>query len=211
MIDTRGGFILAEAGEGERGGDDDDQVNVEDHRRPVPNDAVCNECKSIDVCPDLFHYYNVVVCKRCKHAHLDKYSLLTKTECREDYLLTESELRDTNHLPHWMKRNPHSDTYASMLLYLRMHVEQFAIRKWKSLDNLDAEFARRGVSKQARKRVKFEQKMKELRKRTFTSAWMRVQESQGHEHAFGDKEDVGGGLFRQKCGTCGVVMEFEEL
>lgn len=49
----------------------------------------CRECRSLEidfVWDDVFH---VCVCHRCKESMPEKYSLLTKTECKEDYLLTD--------------------------------------------------------------------------------------------------------------------------
>ncbi|KAJ3124478.1 hypothetical protein HK100_011218 [Physocladia obscura] len=79
-------------------------------------------------------------------------------------------------------------------------VENFAIKKWGSLENLDKEFERRGVTKQARKKIKYEAKMKELRKATLTSVYIKLRdEVQEHVHEYGDKSVVGDGLFKQKC------------
>ncbi|KAJ3297636.1 hypothetical protein HDU79_002810 [Rhizoclosmatium sp. JEL0117] len=185
MHDTRGGFLLSDQP------DDLSQLANSDLRQPLrssdplPNDAMCVECESVDVCADLFKHYGVVVCRKCRDEFKDKYSLLTKTECREDYLLTESELRDTEKLPYWVKKNPHKDSYANMLLYLRMHVEAFAIAKWGSLEKLDQEFAKREEEKSVRKKKKFENKLVELRKKTLTSTWRRPEKD--HVHEFGEK------------------------
>ena len=45
-----------------------------------------------------------------------------------------------------------------MMLYVRYQVEEFAIRKWGSLDNLDEEFARREEKKKTQRDVKFSTK-----------------------------------------------------
>ncbi|KAI9353545.1 XPA protein C-terminus-domain-containing protein [Obelidium mucronatum] len=122
MVDTRGGFLLPEYSLEENPAA---ATGLELRNQPpvqIPSNAVCRECESIDLCSDLFRHYSMQVCRRCKEEFKDKYSLLTKTEAREDYLLTDSELRDQEKLPHWMKKNPHKDSYANMLLYLRMHV-----------------------------------------------------------------------------------------
>lgn len=37
--------------------------------------------------------FGVSVCATCKRSNEDKYSLLTKGECKEDYLLTDGESR----------------------------------------------------------------------------------------------------------------------
>ncbi|KAI9326630.1 XPA protein C-terminus-domain-containing protein [Obelidium mucronatum] len=210
MLDSRGGFILKSIGPAEEAVTSE---SVEDPSAPIPNDALCVECSSIDVCAELYTHYNVMACRRCRNTCVEKYALLTKAECREDYLLTESELRDTTKLPHWMKKNPHGDTFANMLLYLRMHVESFAIKKWGSLERLDQEFERRGVTKKARKQAKFESKLNELRKKTLTSTWMRLHDDLEHQHDYGEKAEVDGceGVYQQVCRTCGVSFEFEEL
>lgn len=95
------------------------------------------------------------MCMKCKSERPDEYSLLTKTECREDYLLTErtfacilirlscvrkrvyipedlilnfftAELKDEELLPHLLRPNPHRPTYSNMMLFLRKQVEAFA-------------------------------------------------------------------------------------
>ena len=35
--------------------------------------------------------FGVPVCNSCKRKNEDKYSLLTKSECKEDYLLTDGQ------------------------------------------------------------------------------------------------------------------------
>ncbi|KAJ3249621.1 hypothetical protein HDU77_007659 [Chytriomyces hyalinus] len=219
MHDSRGGFIVDQAddesnNQNSAGADTSNDFTAAPVVPSFPADAVCNECSSVDLCNDIYTHYKVLVCRRCKDSVMDesqalKYALLTKTECRQDYLLTESELRDEARLPHWVKKNPHKDTYANMLLYLKMHVEAFAIEKWGSLEKLDQEFAKREDEKSGRKRKKFETKLVELRKKTLTSSWRRVEKV--HVHEFGEKEDCGGGRFEQTCESCGLVSSFEEM
>ncbi|KAJ3208394.1 hypothetical protein HDU82_002536 [Entophlyctis luteolus] len=93
-------------------------------------------------------------------------------------------------------------------------VEQFAIKKWGSLVNLDSEFARRGETKQMRKKRKYESKLKELRQSTLTSAYLKLQEQNAteHQHQFGKKTSVGGDKeYQQRCLTCGLVFRFEDV
>ena len=35
--------------------------------------------------------FRCLVCNKCKNDKPEKYSLLTKTECKEDYLLTDGK------------------------------------------------------------------------------------------------------------------------
>lgn len=43
----------------------------------------CNECQSIDIDPQFKKVFGILVCNKCKQDKPDKYSLLTKTECKE--------------------------------------------------------------------------------------------------------------------------------
>ena len=100
------------------------------------------------------------VCYKCKEKLPDKYSLLTKTECKEDYLLTDPELRDDEVLPHLLKPNPHKATFANMMLYVRYQVEEFAWKKWGGPEGLDQEWERRERIKKEKKDKKFEQQLR---------------------------------------------------
>ncbi len=52
----------------------------------------CRECGSLEIDWVWEDVFKCRVCSSCKEKFPEKYSLLTKTECREDYLLTEREL-----------------------------------------------------------------------------------------------------------------------
>lgn len=49
----------------------------------------CRECRSMDIDFVWEEVFHICVCSKCKEKFPDKYSLLTKTECKEDYLLTD--------------------------------------------------------------------------------------------------------------------------
>jgi DNA-repair protein complementing XP-A cells len=109
----------------------------------------------------LYHKtFGTRVCFKCKDKFPEKYSLLTKTECKEDYLLTDPELRDEEILPHLLKANPHKSTFANMMLYVRYQVEEFAWKKWGGPEGLDKEWERREKQKKEKKDKKFEQQLK---------------------------------------------------
>jgi len=135
---------------------------------------------------------------------------LTKTECKLDYLLTDPELRDQELLPHILKANPHKSTYANMMLFLRCQVEEFAWKKWGSPEALDAEYERRTADKKKKKNKKFEQGLKDLRKRTKEGVWQRRRDEE-HKHVFSQVEGVQGGIGEQVCHECGFTIEVEEL
>ncbi|KAJ3037890.1 hypothetical protein HDV00_001234 [Rhizophlyctis rosea] len=190
MKDTKGGFILEEQ--------QSDNIEAKKQKQNHHIDAALEH--GLD--PDA---------RACKDAVPDKYSLLTKTECREDYLLTESELRDSSRLPHWIRPNPHKSTYSNMLLYLRLQVEAFAWEKWGGPEQLDAEFDRREKEKKDRKAKKFKAKLNELRKKTRTSTWTRATEVE-HQHEYGEEEfDEGNNRYTKSCVSCGFQMSYEAL
>jgi DNA-repair protein complementing XP-A cells len=98
-------------------------------------------------------------------------------------------LRDEEAMPHLLKANPHKSTYANMMLFLRYQVEEFAWKKWGSPETLDAEYQRREVEKKKKKNKKFEQSLKELRKRTKEGVWQRRKDEE-HKHVFGKTENI---------------------
>lgn len=51
----------------------------------------CRECGSLEIDFVWEEVFKCSVCGACKEKFPEKYSLLTKTECREDYLITDGE------------------------------------------------------------------------------------------------------------------------
>ncbi|GAA5979374.1 hypothetical protein JCM10908_002899 [Rhodotorula pacifica] len=177
---------------------------------PAEN-PTCIHCGTTDLDDQLRAVFGVMCCTNCKKKRPEMYSLLTKTECKEDYLLTEPELRDAELMPHLLRPNPHRPTYSNMMLFLRCQVEAFAFsdRKWGSPEALDAEFERREAEKKDKKSKKFAKKLTELRKKTRTNVWHRRQEAE-HKHEFEEvpATDGSGGTV-QRCAECGFEVEVE--
>ncbi|KAF2490154.1 DNA repair protein Rad14 [Lophium mytilinum] len=192
----------------------------------------CRECGSLEIDWKWEEIFGVSVCARCKETIPEKYSLLTKTEAREDYLLTDPELKDEDLLPHLSRPNPHKSSFHDMQLFLRFQVEDYAFspRKWGSPENLDAEFEKRQTVSKSRKEKKFNSKLADLKKRTRVEAYKRsrlaaVAGEGGREAQFGDKVtrygerhehewgravlDPESGMSKKTCVECG--MEIEEL
>jgi DNA-repair protein complementing XP-A cells len=187
---------------------------------------VCYECQSMEIDWKWEEIFGCRVCNSCKEKKPEKYSLLTKTEAREDYLLTDPELKDPELLPHLERPNPHKATWNNMMLYLRFQIEEYAFsaKKWGSPEALDAEFEKRIAEQKNRKEKKFKEKLKELKKRTRTEAYRRQAKEEGNgKAAFGDRigegkhvhewgqavEDPDTGMTVKSCVECG--MEVEEL
>ncbi|KAF9152478.1 hypothetical protein BG015_005202 [Linnemannia schmuckeri] len=225
MKDTRAGFI--------QDVEDDKKRDVEDENskkrkweptvaQPDPSiflgaddNYECQDCTSIDVDFQLLRYFHVPVCIGCRDAQPEKYSLLTKTECRADYLLTDPELRDTDLFSFWERPNPKKSTWNNMMLYLRCQVEEFAFKKWGGPEGLDKEFEKREREKEARKEVKFKKELRDLRNKTRTSVWQdkRMQQRPKiHKHNFGTAlVDPESGASVQTCVECGIQVECEEF
>ncbi|WAQ82035.1 hypothetical protein PtA15_2A348 [Puccinia triticina] len=171
----------------------------------------CTVCGSVELDIQLFQVFKVPVCRKCKNEHPERFSLLTKTECKQDYLLTDPELKDSELLPHLLKPNPHQSTYSNMMLFLREQVEAYAFseRKWGSAEALDEEFERRETAKKELKNRKFEAQLRELRKKTRSNVWHRRQEAV-HVHSFEAVEQPSpSGTLIQKCSGCGLQNEVE--
>ena len=144
MKDTKGGFLQDEK-TNTQGADEQTLQDWKNKQRttkirelPPPIDLQniprCRECQSMEVDANLMTNFNVRACRKCIKALPEKYSLLTKTECKEDYLLTEPELQDTTLLPRIEKPNPHG--YSRMQLFVRFQVEEFAWKNGEALRNL---------------------------------------------------------------------------
>ncbi|KAF9889289.1 hypothetical protein FE257_007397 [Aspergillus nanangensis] len=185
----------------------------------------CRECGGLEIDWKWEEMLRCCLCNACKEKYPEKYSLLTKTEAKEDYLLTDPELRDEELLPHLERPNPHKSTWNNMMLFLRYQVEEYAFspKKWGSSEALDAEFERRESEKKRRREAKFKTKLQDLKKRTRVDAYRRSRQgvtggSFGddlgnggrHVHQWGRSvENPETGIGVKKCVDCG--MEVEEL
>jgi DNA-repair protein complementing XP-A cells len=190
-----------------------------------PKTQSCRECDTLEVDWKWLEIFGLGVCNACKEKFPEKYSLLTKTEAREDYLLTDPELKDENLLPHLERPNPHKSTWHNMFLYLRCQVEEYAFseKRWGSAEALDAEFERREAEKKKRKENKFKSKLADLKKRTRVEAHQRSRRGGGgnfgddlgdgkHAHDFGRPiENQDTGIPVKKCLICGLEVEEIDL
>ncbi|KZT06361.1 DNA repair protein [Laetiporus sulphureus 93-53] len=212
MVNSKGGFLV----ENDKEVDGELRAKEKEREReramqsldpPIfldPNlNPKCQECQSLDIDQTFKKVFGCLVCNSCKNAKPERYSLLTKTECKEDYLLTDgkvcwflAELRDQEAMPHLLKANPHKSTFANMMLFLRYQVEEFAWKKWGSPEALDAEYERRAAEKKKKKNKKFEAGLKELRRRTRETVWQKRQD-QEHKHVFGVVEKGRDGVGKQ--------------
>ena len=177
----------------------------------------CIECHiNIEMDPILHDVFKLQVCKQCAKEHPEKYALLTKTECREDYFLTDPELNDEDLFRRLEKPNPHSGTFARMQLFVRCEVEAFAFKKWGGEEGLDKEWQRREEGKAHRREKKYEKKIKEMRLKTraqeYTNRLREKKHGKAHIHHFsapidGGIDEDGYQVQRRRCTDCGLETE----
>lgn len=96
------------------------------------------------------------------------------------------------------------------MLYLRYQVEEHAWKKWGSPEKLDAEWERRTKDKQKQKNKKFEDSLKDLRRKTKGTVWQRRRDEE-HIHVYGPTQVRRGSIGKQTCHECGFSIEVEEL
>ena len=126
------------------------------------------------------------------------------------YFCDSAELRDTDLMPHLLKANPHKSTYSNMMLFLRCQVEEFAWKKWGSPEALDAEYHRRVEEKKKKKHKKFEEGLRDLRRKTREGVWQMRKDAE-HVHIYGTIEKGENGIGKQICHECGFTVEVEEF
>lgn len=178
----------------------------------------CYECKSIELDKKMLEVFNCRVCKSCREKYPEKYSLLTKTECKEDYFMTEPELADEELFKRIVKENPHSGTFSRMQLFLRYQIEEHAFKKWGSEEKLDAEWLRREEMRKNRREKRFSNKLKEMRKKLRAEELtrnLRLIRDNKHIHDWCapirkvDDENNMDNVYVKRCIECG--MEVEEI
>ena len=95
------------------------------------------------------------------------------------------------------------------MLFLRYQVEEFAFRKWGSPEELDKEYEKRCDEKRKKKSKKFEEGLRDLRRKTREGVWQRRKDEE-HKHEYGEIEQLPSGSV-QRCKECGFEIEVEEL
>lgn len=218
--DTKGGFMTDEADDQQQGKMSlEEWQNVQKLKEAPkllndPDAPKCFECNTPELDFVFYNAFHVRVCKACRNKIPEKYSLLTKTECKQDYLLTDPEMRDSDLLPHLERPNPHKNTYTNMMLYVRFQVEEFAFKKWGGAEGLDAEWERREQSKKDRKEKKYLAKINEMRKRTRAEQLTRAGRDFHHDHEWVAVESNSTGpstaaatAISRRCTVCGMTTE----
>ncbi|KAM0675821.1 DNA repair protein rad14 [Gurleya vavrai] len=159
---------------------------------PIEKNKKCCYCSSVPIDSEIFNVFNRKVCKKCK---FDKLKLITKTTCKDNFLLCDEELKDFKYLT---RPNPHKGTWNNMNLYLEDEINNFAIEKYGSLDKIEILKNERIENMLERKKNRMKKSLRELKRKTIVKT---KNSNDRHEHDFyydGNKKKC-------KCG-----LEFEE-
>ena len=120
---------------------------------------VCEACDSTFIDPEYFEKFGVCVCISCKDSNVI-YGIITKTQARNEYLLTDEELADHSILPSISRKNPHNPRWADMKLYLRRQIRDFAIKKHGSEEAIKQALSSRNETRTDKKSKQFLKKLK---------------------------------------------------
>lgn len=221
--DTGAGFLMDEDEDegGGAGGDGEGAARVleaayEDEPVPEMDQAphVCLDCKKKFHESLLLRQFDHSVCNACRDMGKQKdgrYSLVTKSEAKEVYLLRDIDLDGKDQSLRFIeKKNPHYETWGKMHLYLRCQVEQRSFDKYGGEGGLEAEHDRRDEARSEKKQKKQVKQIKRLRQETAVVS--KIANKVRHEHTFGDEEQIGDtDEWRKACTECGFEVVFEKM
>ncbi len=177
---------------------------------PLNENIRCIVCGSIELDEFILLNYKANVCVNCRETHPDRFGLITKTAAKDEFLLTDEELRDSIKVPHVSKPNPLKPTWSNMQLFLREQVSAFALEKWGSLVEIEKEIQKRVDSQQSLKEHKFAENLKELRRKTKVTKKNVEVKAHHHKHVF-EEVKTKDGQIETKCASCGFSVISEEL
>lgn len=167
----------------------------EDDSVALPTDTMdaCMHCGGIPVSQEMRGCLGLLVCDRCSRSRV---RLITKTNCRERYLLTEEEILQFRCLT---RPNPHRGSWNDMQLYLEDEISKFSIQKHGSLEEVERIKGERSEQLKRRRMGKIKKQVKSLKQKVFLKP-----RKEFHRHTF---RRVGP---RGVC-ECGMEVELEEI
>lgn len=163
---------------------------------PLEKNKTCSFCGGIPIDKEFYFTFNLKTCNKCKFKNI---SLITKSTCIKEYLLTQEEIASFKYIT---RPNPHKGNWSDMQLYLKNEIEDFSIKKYKSLEEIEKIKLTRKNNLLERKKRKIKTKIKELKKKTFLGKEIEYKEK--HVHNFVNKNGV------SVC-DCGLIVEEEEF
>jgi DNA-repair protein complementing XP-A cells len=168
----------------------------------------CCECSSLKYNIPYYHAFHIAVCNNCQLQNTEKYTLISRTKAKEQYLLTDTDL---DALLYLSKPNPHRSTYASMKLYRKIEIENIAFQRYGTADNIQLERQKRDTVKVRREeklRVKHQKQLQQQAKaEEYASNYVPKSSNESiHQHVYTTRNNG-----TQKCKICGFTVDYEEL
>lgn len=213
LVDSGGGFFL------EDNEDEEQQQGASQLAdRPPPmlgaDRPDCASCKIPFGDSYLFRMFELAVCDNCRDMSKDgDHELMARTEAKTAFLLKDHDFEEGPHGPalrYICRRNPHNPGGGQMRLYLRLQVEERAIKVWGSEEALQEELEAREEKKVVAKSKKYAKKMKELRMAVRSSLYSK--DLSAHVHKYGEEEyHEERDEYSQTCTTCGHVNTYEKM
>lgn len=159
------------------------------------SDELCESCTKNEIDHELKNIFDLKICKACKR---EKLKFITKTTCKEEYLLDDYDLKTLKFL---IRPNPHKGTWTNMNLYLQNEVITVSLKKHTSLENIEKIKKEKNEKWLEKKRKKITKTVREYRRKTLLE---QVKDNKRHVHEF----VVNGKM--KKC-SCGLEFEEEEI
>uniref|UniRef100_H2Z4Z7 XPA C-terminal domain-containing protein n=1 Tax=Ciona savignyi TaxID=51511 RepID=H2Z4Z7_CIOSA len=171
--------------------------------------TICLDCDKPFLDSYLLSTYNHPACDKCRDVE-DKHSVITKSEAKDSYLLSEVDLTKREPiLKCVVRKNPRHNKWGDMKLFLKLQVEQRALEVWGSEEAIEKEHELRQQKREEAKRKKFDKNMKQLRKEVRSSLYsVKVH---GHQHSFGDEKQINEDEWTKTCSSCGHQITFEKM
>jgi len=104
-----------------------------------PTGRKCDECGSLSLDQIMRAQFDETVCLKCRR-ETEAYKTMTKTKAKEEFLLTDDDLRS---LKFHHVANPRRIGWSMMKLYLVKHLEELSVQRWKTKEGLEKEKKRR--------------------------------------------------------------------
>nr|SVE75534.1 EOG090X0KP6 [Daphnia dolichocephala] len=210
LIDSGGGFLINEKDLEE---EQQREIVITQDPAPIilPDRPHCDECEQPLHDSLLYRSFSVPVCDICKDTYDEKYSLITRTDARQEYLLKDCDLDLREPILRFiLRKNPLNPRWGDMKLYLRLQIEKRALEVWDTLEKIEEEKELREAKREKSKTKKFNQQVKNLRMAVRSSIYKK--QTAGHQHAFGEEKfDAERDLYYRKCNTCSFQQEYEKM
>lgn len=208
-VDSKGGFMFSDEVPSDFSAPNSPQMEPPPSEDAIFGGRKCQDCDAEFYESLLQKQFGLLVCESCRRVNEEKYSLATKTEAKQEYLLTDADLDEKEGgLRCIEKKNPQNERWGKMKLFLRFQVENISFTRYGGEEGLEKEIIRRAEDKLKLQEKKQRNKVSRLRKETFTGMWRKQADS--HEHQFTEEQQKGG-VWVKRCSQCEFEVEFEKM